>query len=202
MKKILTIALLMFVGTISAQNEIDEYINTVIIESKNSNPVDSKDLTMKNTFDQFYNEVLQNDNGQISEELLDKIAILVENPATKNMQIMNLLLVFQDYINEISENQSILNPEFQLKIVNAIEKEFIDLKQEVPALVYVYKIEALQTNDMFDESDKLIEVSLKKFPNSIPIKAYKYLATEDESVKNDLVKNHSNHWFVKQLDIK
>ena len=192
----------MFVGTISAQNEIDEYINTVIIESKNSNPVDSKDLTMKNTFDQFYNEVLQNDNGQISEELLDKIAILVENPATKNMQIMNLLLVFQDYINEISENQSILNPEFQLKIVNAIEKEFIDLKQEVPALVYVYKIEALQTNDMFDESDKLIEVSLKKFPNSIPIKAYKYLATEDESVKNDLVKNHSNHWFVKQLDIK
>lgn len=192
----------MFIGTVSAQNEIDEYINTVIVESKNLNQVDSKDLTMKNTFDQFYNEVLQNDNGQISEELLDKITLLVENPNTKNMQIMNLLLVFQDYINEVSENQSTLNPEFQLKIVNAIEKEFIDLKQEVPALIYVYKIEALQTNDMFDESDKLIEISLKKFPNSIPIKAYKYLATEDENVKNDLVKNHSNHWFVKQLDIK
>ncbi|WP_177764890.1 hypothetical protein [Flavobacterium sp. I3-2] len=202
MKKILTIVLLMFIGTVSAQNEIDEYINTVIVESKNLNQVDSKDLTMKNTFDQFYNEVLQNDNGQISEELLDKITLLVENPNTKNMQIMNLLLVFQDYINEVSENQSTLNPEFQLKIVNAIEKEFIDLKQEVPALIYVYKIEALQTNDMFDESDKLIEISLKKFPNSIPIKAYKYLATEDENVKNDLVKNHSNHWFVKQLDIK
>lgn len=192
----------MFIGTVSAQNEIDEYINTVIVESKNLNQVDSKDLTMKNTFDQFYNEVLQNDNGQISEELLDKITLLVENPNTKNMQIMNLLLVFQDYINEVSENQSTLNPEFQLKIVNAIEKEFIDLKQEVPALIYVYKIEALQTNDMFDESDKLIEISLKKFPNSIPIKAYKYLATEDENVKNDLAKNHSNHWFVKQLDIK
>lgn len=202
MKKILTIALLMFVGTISAQNEIDEYINTVIVESKNLNQVDSKDLTMKNMFDQFYNEVLQNDSGQVSEELLDKIAELVENPNTKNMQIMNLLLVFQDYINEVSENQSVLNPEFQLKIVNAIEKEFIDLKQEVPALVYVYKIEALQTNEMFDESEKLIEVSLKKFPNSVPLKAYKYIATEDESVKNDLVKNHSNHWFVKQLELK
>lgn len=201
MKKIFTIALLLFFGTISAQNEIDEYINAVIIESKNTYPVDPKDLTMKNIFDQFYNEVLQNDSGQISEDLLNKIALMVESPSTKNMQIMNLLLVFQDYINDVSENPTALNPEFQLKIVNAIENEFIILKQDIPALVYVYKIEALQTNDKFDESDKLIEVSLQKFPNSVPIKTYKYLATEDENVKNDLVKNHSNHWFVKQLDI-
>lgn len=201
MKKIFTIALLLFFGTISAQNEIDEYINAVIIESKNTYPVDPKDLTMKNIFDQFYNEVLQNDSGQISEDLLNKIALMVESPSTKNMQIMNLLLVFQDYINDVSENPAALNPEFQLKIVNAIENEFIILKQDIPALVYVYKIEALQTNDKFDESDKLIEVSLQKFPNSVPIKTYKYLATEDENVKNDLVKNHSNHWFVKQLDI-
>lgn len=191
----------MFYGTISAQNEIDEYINTVIVESKSTNPVDAKDLTIKNLFDQFYNEVLQDDNGQISEDLLNKITILVESPTTKNMQIMNLLLVFQDYINEVSENPSSLNPEFQLKIVNAIENEFINLKQDVPALVYVYKIEALQTNDKFDDSDKLIEIALKKFPNSVPIKAYKYLATEDESVKNDLIKNHPNHWFIKQLDL-
>lgn len=201
MKKIFTIALLLFFGTISAQNEIDEYINAVIIESKNTYPVDPKDLTMKIIFDQFYNEVLQNDSGQISEDLLNKIALMVESPSTKNMQIMNLLLVFQDYINDVSENPAALNPEFQLKIVNAIENEFIILKQDIPALVYVYKIEALQTNDKFDESDKLIEVSLQKFPNSVPIKTYKYLATEDENVKNDLVKNHSNHWFVKQLDI-
>lgn len=201
MKKIFTIALLLFFGTISAQNEIDEYINAVIIESKNTYPVDPKDLTMKNIFDQFYNEVLQNDSGQITEDLLNKIALMVESPSTKNMQIMNLLLVFQDYINDVSENPAALNPEFQLKIVNAIENEFIILKQDIPALVYVYKIEALQTNDKFDESDKLIEVSLQKFPNSVPIKTYKYLATEDENVKNDLVKNHSNHWFVKQLDI-
>ncbi len=202
MKKILTIALLMFFGTISAQNEIDEYINTVIVDSKNTNPVDAKDLTMKNLFDQFYNEVLQDESGQISEDLLNKITVMVESPSTKNMQLMNLLLVFQDYINEVSENPSSLNSEFQLKIVEAMENEFINLKQDVPAIIYVYKIEALQTNEKFDESDKLIEVALKKFPNSVPIKAYKFLATEDENVKNDLIKNHSNHWFVKQLDLK
>lgn len=202
MKKILTIVLLMFFGTISAQNEIDEYINTVIVESKNTNPVDVKDLTMKNLFDQFYNEVLQDESGQISEDLLNKITVMVESPSTKNMQLMNLLLVFQDYINEVSENPSSLNSEFQLKIVEAMENEFINLKQDVPAIIYVYKIEALQTNEKFDESDKLIEVALKKFPNSVPIKAYKFLATEDENVKNDLIKNHSNHWFVKQLDLK
>lgn len=202
MKKILTIALLMFFGTISAQNEIDEYINTVIVESKNTNPVDAKDLTMKNLFDQFYNEVLQDESGQISEDLLNKITVMVESLSTKNMQLMNLLLVFQDYINEVSENPSSLNSEFQLKIVEAMENEFINLKQDVPAIIYVYKIEALQTNEKFDESDKLIEVALKKFPNSVPIKAYKFLATEDENVKNDLIKNHSNHWFVKQLDLK
>ena len=202
MKKILTIALLMFFGTISAQNEIDEYINTVIVDSKNTNPVDAKDLTMKNLFDQFYNEVLQDESGQISEDLLNKITVMVESPSTKNMQLMNLLLVFQDYINEVSENPSSLNSEFQLKIVEAMENEFINLKQDVPVIIYVYKIEALQTNEKFDESDKLIEVALKKFPNSVPIKAYKFLATEDENVKNDLIKNHSNHWFVKQLDLK
>ena len=192
----------MFFGTISAQNEIDEYINTVIVDSKNTNPVDAKDLTMKNLFDQFYNEVLQDESGQISEDLLNKITVMVESPSTKNMQLMNLLLVFQDYINEVSENPSSLNSEFQLKIVEAMENEFINLKQDVPAIIYVYKIEALQTNEKFDESDKLIEVALKKFPNSVPIKAYKFLATEDENVKNDLIKNHSNHWFVKQLDLK
>ncbi|RRJ91313.1 hypothetical protein EG240_06475 [Paenimyroides tangerinum] len=202
MKKILTIALLMFFGTISAQNEIDEYINTIIVESKNTNPVDAKDLTMKNLFDQFYNEVLQDESGQISEDLLNKITVMVESLSTKNMQLMNLLLVFQDYINEVSENPSSLNSEFQLKIVEAMENEFINLKQDVPVIIYVYKIEALQTNEKFDESDKLIEVALKKFPNSVPIKAYKFLATEDENVKNDLIKNHPNHWFVKQLDLK
>lgn len=192
----------MFFGTISAQNEIDEYINTVIVDSKNTNPVDAKDLTMKNLFDQFYNEVLQDESGQISEDLLNKITVMVESPSTKNMQLMNLLLVFQDYINEVSENPSSLNSEFQLKIVEAMENEFINLKQDVPAIIYVYKIEALQTSEKFDESDKLIEVALKKFPNSVPIKAYKFLATEDENVKNDLIKNHPNHWFVKQLDLK
>ena len=192
----------MFFGTISAQNEIDEYINTVIVDSKNTNPVDAKDLTMKNLFDQFYNEVLQDESGQISEDLLNKITVMVESLSTKNMQLMNLLLVFQDYINEVSENPSSLNSEFQLKIVEAMENEFINLKQDVPAIIYVYKIEALQTNEKFDESDKLIEVALKKFPNSVPIKAYKFLATEDENVKNDLIKNDTNHWFVKQLDLK
>lgn len=201
MKKILCIAAFLFFGTLSAQTEIDEYLDTVITETKAQYPIDPKDQTVKNLFDEFYNEVLQSDSGELSEELVTKITDLVENPDAKNMHILSLLLIFQDYLNEASENNMLINPEFQLKLVEALEKEFKNLHQEVPILIFVYKIEALQNSERFDEADFLTNQAFIKFPESVSIKVFQYLATNDENIKNDLIKNHGNHWFVKQLDL-
>ena len=150
MKKILTIVLLMFFGTISAQNEIDEYINTVIVDSKNTNPVDAKDLTMKNLFDQFYNEVLQDESGQISEDLLNKIPIHIREfflemqsreynfkyDKTKKLKEQNLkskilIQVHDDLLLEVpKEEENIVTNMLKYEMEHAI-------KLDVPLLVEV-----------------------------------------------------------------
>lgn len=52
------------------------------------------------------------------------------------------------------------------------------------------------------ESAELIDSSLKTFPNSVPLKVYKYLDTKNDQIKQDLVRNHSNHWMIQQFGIK
>lgn len=201
MKKLFTLVLILFFGTISAQNDIDEYLNSVITESKNIYATDASNLEMNQLFNEFYEAVLQSELGEIKEDLVNKITTLVENPETKNMHLMSLFLILQNYLDEVNENADIINTEFQLKIVSQLENEFIALKQEVPVLIYVYKIEALQSNEMYTEADFVTENAFKKFPNSVPIKVFQYLATNNDSIKKDLLENNKNHWFVKQLEL-
>jgi len=199
MKKLILFILFLFFNTISAQNEMDAFIQDLVIETKKQYPSDPKDLKINKIFDTFYLEVLQSENGEISEDLIQQITVLADDPKTKNMHLLSLLLVFQEYINESSENEQLANAAFQLKLIDRLENEFKLLNQPIPLLIYIYKIEALQANDYFEQADELTALAYKKNPNSVPIKVYQYLATNDESIKNDLIKNHSNHWFVKQL---
>lgn len=83
-----------------------------------------------------------------------------------------------------------------------METEFLALNQEIPVLVYIYKIQALHKSENFDEADKITDIAYEKFPNSIPLKVFQYLVTNDEAIKIDLLKNHPNHWLVFQNQIQ
>ncbi len=60
----------------------------------------------------------------------------------------------------------------------------------------------INSNGQTKESAELIDSSLKTFPNSVPLKVYKYLDTKNDQIKQDLVRNHSNHWMIHQFGIK
>lgn len=45
---------------------------------------------------------------------------------------------------------------------------------------------------------KTLNVSRKLYPDAIPLKVYQYMETKDETLKADILKNHKDHWLVKQ----
>ena len=41
----------------------------------------------------------------------------------------------------------------------------------------------------------------KEYSDSVPLKVYQYLKTKDQLLKEDLIKNHANHWMVLQYKL-
>jgi hypothetical protein len=69
-------------------------------------------------------------------------------------------------------------------------------------IIYIYKYEALDSGNKKDEAKAAALQGLKEYPDSVPLKVYTYLTTKDDKIKNDLIKNHPNHWMVKQFGIQ
>ena len=113
-----------------------------------------------------------------------------------------MFIAYQNNISDAVANGSIPDSKFQLELINDLQEEIKNTYSDIPVIVLIYNIEALSLDNQSKESANLIESSLKSFPNSIPLKVYKYLSSKDEKIKNDLVKNHSEHWMVQQFGIK
>lgn len=86
--------------------------------------------------------------------------------------------------------------------MNILENETKDIFGKIPAIIYIYKAEALESGHRKDESQNIIIQGLKEYPDSIPLKVYSYLNTKDNTIKDDLIKNHSKHWMVQQFEIQ
>jgi hypothetical protein len=110
--------------------------------------------------------------------------------------------MYQEYISQTAAQGKKPNAEYQLASINLLEAEMDSVYKRVPLIVYIYKVEALQGARRNDEAESLIDAGLKKEPASIPLKVYKYLHSKDESIRKDLVENHSAHWMVQQFGIK
>ena len=105
-------------------------------------------------------------------------------------------------MSQSSSADSKPDPTFQIILMNDLESEIQNTYGSVPVIIKIYKAESLSSNGQSKEAADLISKSLVEFPNSIPLKVYKYLDTKDEKIKADLIKNHSKHWMVQQFGIK
>lgn len=161
--------------------------------------IDGNDKTIYNILDEFYDKNLQAENDEMTPETIEKIQRLASDAATKNLHILMLFLMYQKHISQTAMAGKKPNPEFQIETMRLLEDETKSVYGKVPAIIYIYKYEALDGANKKDEAKAVAVQGLKEYPDSVPLKVYSYLSTKDEAIKNDLLKNHPNHWMVKQF---
>lgn len=198
MKKRILIILLVSLHVFSQQNETyKSYINQLKKESK----IDGGDRAVFHLLDEFYMQVLQSDAGEFSPGFAKKIENLYQNKKTKNRHLLIMFLTYQDHITKTAAVGKSTNPIFQVDLMTDLENEFQSIFNEIPAIIYIYTVEAYISNVDKARTLNTIEKGLKAYPDAVPLKVYKYLETNSDEVKKDLITNHANHWMVKQFEI-
>lgn len=181
--------------TAAAAKEVFEKI-------KKESKIDGSDKAVYHLLEEFYAENLQAENDEMSDETIEKTQKLASDPDTKNLHILMLFLMYQQHISQTAAVGKKPNPEFQMATMRLLEDEIRSIYGKTPAIIYVYQYEALSAANKKEEAKATAFQGLKEYPDSVPLKVYTYLSTNDEAIKNDLLKNHSNHWMVKQFGIK
>lgn len=193
--------ILILLSTNSFAQKSDGYLN-LIKELKKETKVDKSDKTVYDLLNNIYEEMLQSEPGVLKPETIDKVQNFYSDNNSKNKHIFNMFFAYQNHITETAAVGKEPNSKFQVDLMSDLEEEINNVYGAVPIIILIYKAEALNSNGQTKESADLISSSLAIFPDSIPLKVYKYLDTKDEKIKLDLIKNHSNHWMVQQFQIK
>jgi hypothetical protein len=194
--------LLLFLLSVHSFAQSAETIRTLFQKMKKDANIDKNDKAVYNLLDEFYNKSLQADNDEMTSETVEKIQMLASGKNTKNLHILMLFLMYQQHISQTAMVGKPSNPEFQIETMRLLEDETKDVYGKIPAIIYIYKYEALDSGKEEDQARATIAQGLKEYPDSVPLKVYSYLNTKDEKIKNDLIKNHANHWMVKEFEIQ
>lgn len=200
MKKL--VLLLFFFVAINAFSQTAAAAKEVFEKIKKESQIDDNDKTIYNLLDEFYDKNLQAENDEMTPETVEKIQRLATDSTTKNLHILILFLMYQQHISQTATVGKKPNPDFQIETMKLLEDETRSVYGKIPAIIYIYKYEALDSGEKKDEAKAAALQGLKEYPDSVPLKVYSYLTTKDETLKNDLIKNHPNHWMVKQFEIK
>jgi hypothetical protein len=200
MKK-LVLLFLFFLG-IHAFSQTAAAAKEVFEKIKKESQIDGNDKTIYNLLDEFYDKNLQAENDEMTPETIERIQKLASDSTTKNIHILILFLMYQQHISQTAAVGKKPNPDFQIATMKLLEDETKSVYGKIPAIVYIYKYEALDSGEKKDEAKAVAIQGLKEYPDSVPLKVYSYMTTKNESIKNDLIKNHPNHWMVKQFEIK
>lgn len=200
MKKLILIVFVL-ISFQSFSQQTEEY-KAFIEQIKKDSKTDKNDKTVYNLLNDFYEQALQSDNGELKPEIAQRIQNLYADKNAKNIQILSMFLAYQEHVSQPSALGKPSDSDFQINLMSDLEREIKNTYGNIPVIIKIYKAEALNSNGQINEAAELISTSLIEFPNSVPLKVYKYLDSKDEKIKADLIKNHSTHWMVQQFGIK
>jgi hypothetical protein len=200
MKKLMLIVIFCFGLNTFAQS--GNQVKDIFLKIKQESKIDRNDKAVYDLLDEFYTKSLQAENDEMTPETVQKIEKLASNPDTKNLHILLLFLMYQQHLSRTSMVGKTPDTEFQIEAIKLLENETKDIYGKIPAIIYIYKFEALDGGGKKEDAKATVDQGLKEYPDSVPLKVYRYLNTKDEVLRNDLVKNHPNHWMVLQFGIK
>lgn len=196
MKKRILFILLVTLNAFAQPNE------SRLKQLRSETKIDNQDTAVFDLLGEFYTQALQSDVGELSPGMPKKIDKLYLNKKTKNRHLLLLFMAYQDHISQTAAVGKKPNTKFQVELMTDLAYEFKRIFNKIPAIIYIYKFEAYDTSGKNEEAAKIIDEGLTEYPDSVPLKVYKFLSSKDEAVKTDLLTNHPNHWMVKQFEIK
>lgn len=158
---------------------------------------DSTDKTIYHLMDELFQGILQSDNLNVSQETIAKIDKIMKSDQVKNKHLLMLFLLYQNVVGQSAQSGT-SNPQAQLEILRTLSNEHSNIYNQIPVIIYIYLAEAYKANKQHEEVVKTLNVSRKLYPDAIPLKVYQYMETKDETLKADILKNHKDHWLVKQ----
>ncbi|GEN72122.1 hypothetical protein [Chryseobacterium lathyri] len=200
MKKLMLIVI--FCISLNTFAQSGNQVKDIFLKIKQESKIDRNDKAVYDLLDEFYTKSLQAENDEMTPETVQKIEKMASNPDTKNLHILLLFLMYQQHLSRTSMVGKTPDTEFQIEAIKLLENETKDIYGKIPAIIYIYKFEALDGGGKKEDAKVTVDQGLKEYPDSVPLKVYRYLNTKDEVLRNDLVKNHPNHWMVLQFGIK
>jgi len=196
---LIAIILFLILPNISFSQERQNINEVIEVLTKNSK-IDSSDKKVYALMDDFFYENLQAETPQLSQKTISTFNSLMVDSTIKNQHLLALFLFYQNHISESMQTGK-TNPQFQVAVIEALSNEYKKIYQRVPVIIYVYQVEAYNSNKQIDKVKETLLEAREAYPDAVPLKVYQFLAIKDDQVKEDLLQNHSNHWLVKSFKI-
>jgi len=178
-------------------------LSVELAKIKAKSEISKTDRNILNLLNKLHDENLQSDNGGISKETLKEYESYKTNKVLRNWHIFYLFDTYQNEVTNTELNGHKNNRSLRLAIMKLLSGELIQLYGDIPPIVLVYMGEALMNADYNDKARNHFEMSLQFYPQSVPLKVYNWVLTNNQSQKNklykDLTKKHKDHWMVKQF---
>ncbi|MFN7774940.1 hypothetical protein, partial [Flavobacterium sp.] len=155
MKKIWSIVFVCFTYTVYTQP------NEARLQQLRTNvTIDATDTSVIDLLDDFYEQGLQSDAGELSPDLAQRIEKIARNKKTKNKHLFLLFMAYQDHISQTAAVGKAPNSKFQLELMVDLAHECKMIYNKIPAIVYVYHYEALVSNGRSTAAATLLQEAL------------------------------------------
>ncbi len=202
MKKIIYFfaIILIFQNSFGQQTKVFDSINNQFKKIKLECKIKSNNKKILNLFDDFYSEMLEADNGNLSQNTISEYNEFQNNRNIPNWHIFYLFNIYQNHITESVKLNKQTDSDFQISVMKILSGELLATYKTIPPLILIYMGEALMSGNRNELAKNHFKMLLEFYPKSIPIKVYNYLLLEDGTEKEKLYKvlktENPYHWMV------
>ncbi|WP_462248767.1 hypothetical protein [Ferruginibacter sp.] len=170
---------------------------------KNKTKILAKDKKIIFLLDNLYEKTMQANDNELDEKTLKEYQSYQIDTSLANRHIALLFDSYQTIITETASKGKQAPSKICIPLMQSLSVECLKLYNRIPALVYIYMGEALQSAGMVEDARKHFKMSLQFYPTSIPLQVYNYELELDQIEKKKQLLNLKNkyrkHWMVKEL---
>lgn len=170
---------------------------------KNKTKILAKDKKIIFLLDNLYEKTMQANDNELDEKTLKEYQSYQTDTSLANRHIALLFDSYQTIITETASKGKQAPSKICIPLMQSLSVECLKLYNRIPALVYIYMGEALQSAGMVEDARKHFKMSLQFYPTSIPLQVYNYELELDQIEKKKQLLNLKNkyrkHWMVKEL---
>lgn len=170
---------------------------------KQSAIIDPRDSTVLNWFEEGYEQMLQADVGHLNDDLAKLYSQFRLDTTIANRHLFYLYDSYQTIVSTAENHKMSIPTELCLSIVDSLAEESNRIYGIIPAIVWIYKGEALLSAGLTEQARNHFRKGLELFPQSIPIQVYNFRLEKNERVRTKqyktLKKKYPKHWMVRDI---